>query len=916
MTPSTTPSSLISSSVAARFLAVLQVLLVSTVLGAAASIKATHLQCEYLSEPLGLDVLQPRLSWQLEATRDRARGQRQTAYQVLVATTERALRGEQADLWDSGWVSSSDSVNIVYRGKPLPSGQDCYWKVRVRDERDAVSSWSKSAHWSMGLLQETDWKAKWIGTDQVFVKGQGWPPPDNTVPDPWFRKTFDLPKVPARAMLYVAAIGYHEIFVNGKRVGDMVLQPAATDHRHRARYVTYDITRHLKPGRNALGLWLGVSWSIFPHYRTDDKPASPIVLAQADIQVEPNVRIQVVTDETWKTHPSPNTLLGIWDFMHYGGEWYDARREVPDWSEASADETAWKPVSLFKPKLAISAEKTEPNRLVREIRPVAIQEPTNGVYRVDMGVNFAGWFELQVTGQPGDRIDLQFSERESEPMTHRLHSTFIVRPSGKGTFRNRFNYGVGRWVQIQGLKQKPSLNQMRGWLVRTDYARAGHFECDQPLLNRIYDTALWTFENLSLGAYVVDCPQRERMGYGGDAHATTRMALDNYRLGAFYTKWIEDWRDVQGADGNLPYTSPTYWGGGGPGWSGYCITLPWEMYRHYGDVRILQENFPMMQRWLAFLETKSRDNMLVRWGGEWDFLGDWLWPGAEGVNGDTRETLFFNNCYWIFNLQTAARIAEAIGAKDQAAQYRQRADTVRSAVHQTFFQAADHSYVNGFPAYLAIALLVDLPPADLRAGVWKRLEQEILVNRKGHIHAGITGGAFLFKLLLEHERHDLIYPMVSQETYPGWGDMLRRGATTFYEDWEAKLSYLHSSYLYVGTWFTEGLGGILQPQQNGFRQFVLSPWIDPRLGPRQVKSHYDSLYGRIRSEWSVQGRNVHLRITVPPNTEALLQVKQLDPSSLKEKGKPLTPVSRQGTPAFRLEPGNYELDGVLLSGER
>ncbi len=380
-------------------------------------------------------------------------------------------------------------------------------------------------------------------------------------------------------------------------------------------------------------------------------------------------------------------------------------------------------------------------------------------------------------------------------MTHRLHSAYIIGPSGKGTFRNRFNYGVGRWITIRGLQAKPSAEQVRGWLVRTDYARAGHFECDNDLLNRIYDVTLWTFENLSLGGYVVDCPHRERMGYGGDAHATTRTALDNYSLAAFYTKWAEDWRDVQGSasawgtekaegqaggggkiePGNLPYTAPTYWGGGGPAWSGFCITLPWEVYRRYGDTRILEENFPMMQRWLEFLETKAKDDLLVRWGGEWDFLGDWLWPGAKGVNGDTPETLFFNNCYWIYNLQTAARITEILGQQEAAARYHQRAETVAKAAHGRFFQPADSSYVNGLPSYLAIALMVGVPPQDVRPAVWKRLEQEILVNRKGHIWAGITGGAFLFKTLLESERNDLIYEMVRQEDYPGWGDQLRRG---------------------------------------------------------------------------------------------------------------------------------------------
>jgi len=321
-----------------------------------------------------------------------------------------------------------------------------------------------------------------------------------------------------------------------------------------------------------------------------------------------------------------------------------------------------------------------------------------------------------------------------------------------------------------------------------------------------------------------------------------------------------------------------------------------------------------MQRWLAFLETKSVNDMLVRWGGEWDFLGDWLWPGAEGVNGDTRETLFYNNCYWVYNLRAAARIAGTLGLAEAAKKYGERAESVRKAVHAKFFNPGDNSYVNGFPAYLSIALLVDLPPEELRPAVWSRLEREILVVRKGHIHAGITGGAFLFTTLMESNRNDLICTMVSKEDYPGWGDMLKRGATTFYEDWEAKLSYLHSSYLYVGSWFIEGLGGIRHPQA-GFKQFVIEPWIDSRQGPRQVKAHYDSPYGRIETRWTVKAKHARLNVTVPPNTEAVLRLNSVDPRTVREGGHAISSgsLSAGGSSVrLRLEPGRYEFETQLV----
>ncbi len=887
-----------------------------------ASLAVEDLRCEYLTNPLGLDVREPRLSWKSAATDPGTRGLKQTGYQVVAASTMELLLKDIGDLWDTGGVLSDQSLNLDYGGHPLAAGQECHWKVRVRDQNGAWSRWSMPARWTMGLLAPSDWTALWIGTDQLFERKPGSPPPDNQVPDPWFRKVLVLDEAPRRATVYLASVGYHELFINGQKVGDAILAPSATDHSHRARYNTYEIASQLHPGTNVIGVWLGVSWSIFPSYQTNDKPRTPIVMAQADLLFKNRAPQRVVTDGTWKTHPSPNRLLGVWDFMHFGGELYDANRELPGWAEAGLDDSQWKNATTYHPQLALSADRVESNRLGRRIQPVAIEETTNGWYRVDMGINFAGWTEIEVAGQPGDRVDFEFSENPKETMTHRLHSAYIIGPLGRGVFRNRFNYSVGRWILVKGLKYKPAISHFTGWLVRTDYRRTGHFECSHPLLNQIYETTLWTFENLSLGGYVVDCPQRERMGYGGDAHATTETGLKNYDLGAFYTKWSQDWRDVQRPDGNLPYTAPTYWGGGGPGWSGYCVTLPWEMFQHFGDVRILAENYPTIQRWLAFLETKSAGDMLVRWGGEWDFLGDWLWPGAEGVNGDTPETLFYNNCYWIYNLQTAARIARVLGHGEHAQKWQERAAQVRHAVHVRFFNARENSYVNGFQAYLAVALLVGLPPREVEPAVWKRLEDEILIRRQGHIHAGITGGAFLFKTLRAHDRHDLLCEMVAQEDFPGWGDMLKRGATTMWESWEGTLSLLHSSYLYPGAWFMDGLGGIQPgPDGQGFKDFLLKPAMLKRLPIEWVKTSYDSPYGTIVTQWKFQGAQIHLGTVVPPNTTAILILPARSAAAIRESGRPLQEVASlsvlkeaAGQVALKLGSGHYQFQADYWEG--
>nr|WP_221657785.1 family 78 glycoside hydrolase catalytic domain [Bacteroides salyersiae] len=888
------------------------------------NIEPVGLQCEYLHNPLGLDISHPRLSWKMGTT-FAVRGQRQTAYQVLVASSRESLDKEQGDLWDSGQVRSDESVNIVYDGKTLVTGQKCFWKVRLADEQGSWTAWSEPAYWQMGLFAG-DWSAHWIGSAEMESQSMGGQPVDNKMFDPWFRKTFTLTESLKEALVYVASIGYHELYVNGCKIGNTVLAPSVTDHKSRARYVTYDISHYLKKGENVIALWLGTSWAVFPAYQRNDKPAIPMALVQAEITLTSGSKVRVITDGSWKTHASPNMLMGYWDAHHFAGEFYDASLEINGWNEVGFDDSDWEEAKVYRPQVMVSADKTEPNLLMNEIKPVAVEEVSPGVYRVDMGINYAGWFEMPLVGQPGDSVVFRFSEREKDTCSYGIHSIYKIGPGGKGTFRNRFNYMTGRWVQITGLRSVPDLKQIRGWMIRPDFRRSSGFECDIPLLNDLYHTTLWTFENLSLGNYIVDCPHRERRGYGGDALATTRTGLDNYQLGAFYTKWMEDWRDVQGEDGNVPYTAPTYIGGGGPSWSGFCITLPWEVYRQYGDVCILEESFSTIRGWLDFVETKSKDDMLVRWGGKWSFLGDWLWPNAwpersamekEGkALGDTRETLFFNNCHWIYSLETAACIADVLGNETMAVAWRKRAEEVRRAVHKTFFNPDDNSYVNGYPAYLAIALMVDLPPEKLKAKVWKRLEYEILVNRKGHFWGGITAGSFLFHTLLDNQRNDLICEMATKEDFPSWGNMIKNGNGTFFEDWECRGSALHSSYLYIGSWFVESLGGIQRPK-SGFKEFVIAPWVDEK-GPRQVRSHYNSMYGTIVSNWKVTDDKLDIEVVVPANTTALLKLPGVRLDSIEEEGSEWKKAKgvrldsqRDNTVVFSLQSGTYRFSARM-----
>lgn len=858
-----------------------------------------QLTCEYLSSPIGIDIPKPRFSWKFTTADETAFNQKQTDYRILVSDKVRELNKDKAEWWDSGWINSDEMQLIEYNGKALQSDSDYFWKVLIKDTNGAVSE-SDISIFSTGILNKEMWSAKWIGSDEEFVPSEQ----GNQISDPWLRKTFDLNEKPQKANIFVASVGYHEVYVNGKRIGEHVLAPAVSDHTTRARYISYDIAPALQKGENVIAIWLGASWAIYAPYLTDDKPRTPIVLAQTDIfGKQDRLLKRIFTDNTWKVHPSPNKLLGSWGFGQpggYGGEIWDDNKAIDNWNNTSLDDTQWKDAVEYNPNLSLSAQMTETNTLFDEITPIHIEKRESDTYRVDMGKNFAGWARIKVKGNPGDTVRFLISEREQEDITFSMNSAFVIGESGEGVFQNRFNYGSGRWITVKGVTAAPQKEDIRGWMVRTNFKDATTFECSDPQQNWIYNTVKWTFENLSLGGYIVDCPQRERFGYGGDAHATSETGMLNYRLGSFYTKWMEDWRDVQGTEpmvgnmndpewarlhegsgrilggGILPQTAPTYHGGGGPAWGGIVVTLPWFVYQFYNDTRILEENFELIKGWISFLDTHVENDMLKRYGGQWDFLGDWLWPqaGSQGMNNYSDENLFFNNCYWIYNLKTAAKIARQIGKADEASQWQQQAEASQKAIHEKYFHPEEFNYSDKSMRSLAAALYGDIMPAALRKDVIKSLENEILINQNGHIDVGITGGAMLFKVLRDEERDDLIYSMTSQTAYPSWGLMRESDATTIWEMWEKDLpghSLLHSSYLYPGAWYVDGVAGIKKLSgHNGFKKIKIKV---PEFAESQIdwaKAEYDSPAGIIKSHWKKENGKTELNITVPPNSSAIV----------------------------------------------
>ena len=842
------------------------------------------LRCEYLSNPLGIDVQKPRLSWVLDGMSG------QSAYRVLVASSPSNLQRDQGDLWDSGRISSPQSTWVEYSGKKLVSGQQAYWKVRSWSETGKLSAWSAPASWSMGLLEASDWHAQWIGERRPDGTAEGTP-----LSSPWLRKTFTLARKPIRAVAYVNPLGYYELYINGRKVDDHVLSPAVSDYSKRNLYVTHEIVEYLVPGKNVVALWLGRGWYVKGHPGVIHD--GPLVRAQVDISFPKGANTQIITDDTWKVRESPITPLGRGTaFGDYGGERHDTARELAGWNQTDLDDSGWQAAASFEPpKVVTAAQMVEPNRVMETIKAVRVDAWPHGGWVIDMGRNFTGWFEIKLPAMAkGSTVKLEYSDQKEPDKPapgakasrsgnqSAFPNTFNQRDEVIGnddalTFRSRFNYHGFRYVRVMGTDTAPDVAGATGYLIRTAYERAGEFTSSSDLLNQIYQLVTRTYEALTLGGYVVDCPTRERLGYGGDAGTSMETGMFNFSVGSLYNRWLSNWRDAQDPEsGSLPHTAPNYpnQGGGGPMWGGMVVTLPWQMYLQYGDKGVLDANYVMIRQWLDYLASETTGDLLLRHKSHamsmqtWNFLGDWLTPKGSfrGDSPDPRPAQLINSVHYVYQLQTASKIANTLGKKSDSAAYSARADAVSKAIHQNFYNPADHSYGNGDSVQEAFPLLVGVVPPELRSGVTEKLDNVIRVQNGGHLDTGMHGTYFLIKYLMEADRNDLIHTMTNTKEYPGWGYMLANGATTSWEGWTGQ-SHIHDTLLSIGAWFTEGLAGIRSDGESpGFKHFVIKPAVVGDL--TFAKAKYRSIHGDIVSDWRIEKGMFRLQVTIPPGTTA------------------------------------------------
>ena len=845
-----------------------------------------NLRCEHKVDPLGIDVAQPRLSWQL---RSDARGVVQSAYQLEVTRDGRKV-------WDTGKVASDRSVLVPYGGPALESSGRYTWRVRVWDGGGKPSAWSAPGHWEMGLLSSGDWKARWIeaAQDEGAKASQ---------PAPVLRGTFAVKGKVRSARAYVTSLGLYELEINGKRVGDQLFTPGWTSYHHRLQYQTYDVTGHLRAGENAIGAMLGDGW-----YRGflawKDKRAvygdRLALLCQLRIEYADGRTETVGTGETWKSTTGPIRSSDI-----YNGETYDARLERPGWSAPGHPDADWAAVVVVRPReRSLVAPAGPPVRRIEEIRPVKVLKTPAGETVVDMGQNMVGHVRLKVRGPAGTTVTLRHAEvldKDGNFYTANLRAAkqqvkYTLKGGGDEVYEPHFTFQGFRYVAVEGWPGEPTLDGLTGVVVHSDMPTTGRFTTSNPLLNQLQHNIRWGQKGNFLDV-PTDCPQRdERLGWTGDAQVFARTAAFNMDVAGFFTKWLGDVAADQQADGAVPFvvpnvlTTPEKRESASAAWADAAVIIPWNMYLGYGDERLLERQYPSMKAWVEYMRAKAGDKHL--WTTGFHF-GDWLAfaSTASDYPGATTGKDLIAAAFYAHSTDLLQRAAAVLGKKEEAAEYAALLPKIKEAWVREFVTSTGRVGENTQTAY-ALALQFDLLPEDLRAEAVRRLAAE--VKSRGHLTTGFVGTPYLCHVLSRYGHADLAYRLLLREEYPSWLYPVKQGATTIWERWDGQKpdgsfqsvgmnSFNHYAYGAIGEWMYRVVAGLeLDPREPGYRHVLAQPQPGGRL--TSAEAGLQTPYGEAASGWALADGKATVSVTVPPNARGTVRLPAATLAGVTEGG--------------------------------
>jgi alpha-L-rhamnosidase len=900
-----------------------------------ASVRVHSLRCEYGENPLAVDTRTPRLSWQMDSDE---RGQRQTAYRILVASSVKVLQGDQGDLWDSDRVATDQSLHVRYAGKPPASRQHCFWKVQVWDRDGKGSAWSPIAVWETGLPDALDWQgADWIqlvqdtrnpadGKRPFQIEKMPAPKPVESYPSPLFRREFTLNSGIIRARAYVCGIGYSELYVNGQRVGDAVLDPGQTTYDLRAFYVAHDITRLLKPGANAIGVMLGNGFfgqnlAFGAAWLANGRPA---LIAKIAVDYADGTTQFITTDGSWKAATGPVLFDNV-----YAGETYDARLERQGWSEPGFVDKGWQAPTRIAPVTArLQAQMIPPIRSIRTLKPQKVFLGEGGKWIFDLDQNIAGWARIKIAAPSGTQITLKFAEvlmPDGRALDHAttgvIHTGFeqtdiyVCKGGGVETWQPRFTYHGFRYVEVAGLPSEPAPDFLEGVLVRSDVPVRGSFRCSDELLNRIYQTSLWTIEG-NLHSTAEDCPHREKCGWLGDAHSMAETSIFNFDMAQFWTKFVDDIETTLGRGG------VTYWDQKAtpgipcniavgrrlcqearPDWGAAYVLLPWYLYRYYGDTEVFTRHYDHLRRWIEYVRDLRVEGIVER------AYGDWCPPGSnsqmECPPPLTATALFYGT------LRIMENYAGQLGKAEDVRMYAHLASETKAAFNRKYFDPTKRGY--GSQTADAVALRFELSPEGQQNDVAQSLADEMVKRHAGHAFVGIHGGRPLYTQLCAYGYDQVAVKAMTKTDWPGYAYMLVNGSTTWPEvPLELKSgeripshSQNHPMQSGFAAWFHESVGGI-RPAAPGFKQIDLNPHGWGQI--EWAEAEHDSPYGPVKSHWRSRDGEFTWMVVVPANTTATAHVPARSAELVFEGGHKAG--TRPGVKFVRYEKGRaiYELE--------
>lgn len=886
------------------------------------AIKPVQLTCEYLENPSVVDKENPRMSWINKLTDATKRGEKQTAWQIRVASSEKKLLGNDADLWDSGKTKSDESTLIAYNGKKLQSKQECWWQVRVWDSKGKESEWSRPAYWCMGLLQPSDWKAKWIGAPWQGEEARYQLPDPTPVPAPLMRKDFSVEKEIASAKAYVTGLGYFELYLNGKKVCEDVLSPNQTNYgkrpdldktgipiddkfrAYRILYMCYDLKDLLQPGKNTVGCILGNGF-YNPVVNWTRAYGSPRFLGQIEITYVDGTTETIVSDESWQAHHS--AIVG--DGPYYG-EVYDARLEIPAWATPTCDTRNWQNVVLRKaPEGILSAQTALPDRVMERLKPVSIQLNDDGVYEVDFGEEISGWLKLDnIRGNEGETIEIKYVCESPNGV-----NKYTLNGSGSESYAARFTWFVFRKVQIKNWRGPLTADNLTAEAVYSNVETTGKFECSNPLFNQI-NQIWWRSQTDNMhGGVASDCPHRERSAYTGDGQVSCITVMHNFDAAAFYTKWIQDMQDAQNTEnGYVPNGAPWQPGcGGGVPWGAAMNIMPWEFYLHYGDKDMLERNYVSMKEQVRFMQMwlTADGTMLSKmpFGREaiyWMNLGEWC-PPYQFPSDELVHTYYLWRC-----ADFTAKAAHALGNAEDEKIYAELAGEVKDAFHKKFYNVENATY-GGFGSNV-FALNMGVPE-DCKEAVVNTLKKEIEDN-KGHLNTGIFGTQLFFEVLTDNGLNYLAYGAMNKRDFPSFGHWIAQGATTTWEQWDGGNSRNHPMFGGSLIWFYRKVAGMnVDPDQPGYKHIIVKPVATDSLSYASYSTR--TPYGEAKVSWKKESGLFKLSTTIPVGSSATVYLPVEKGTQLTESGKSARRApkvkyigTRDGFAMFNIPSGVYRFE--------